>query len=39
MKKDREVVKGGNEGLIGFEQSKDEALPVSKGPVYLCGVE
>ena len=39
MKKNRGVVKGGNEGLIGFEQSKDEALPVSKGPLYLCGVQ
>ena len=30
MRKDRVVVKGGNEGVIGLEERKDEALPVSK---------
>ena len=30
MKKYRGAVKGGNEGVIGLEERKDEALPVSK---------
>ena len=30
MRKDRVVVKGGNEGVIGLDERKDEALPVSK---------
>ena len=33
MKKYRGVVKWGNEGLIGFEDRKDGALPVSEGSV------
>ena len=35
MKEERGVVKGKNEGLIGFEELKDEALPVSKSPVCI----
>ena len=35
MKKYRGAVKGGNEGLIGLEEWKDEAHPVNKFHVVV----